>query len=698
MKRIGLLLLLVILAPDSSRSQTSLITGQVLMLDKETPHASLVMQAIEGTLVLQTVLTDDEGNFQFTFDKPISFRIRIHSLKEYMYYHKGQNYTISYADGSVIQVDSNSDLSLGHIFLPRIIKGKIKQYHPVDGLADAYCTSILRDQRGQMWIGTEGGFSFFENGQLTSVNMVNGLPNNWVRCMLAINEKEMLVGTRSGLVQFNWQTKDLKKNKNKELSGKNVAALIKNQDGDILIGADDTVYSLDSKNQIRKIFSLTEGIIPTKKEPPVPLFISGIIEDKNKTLWILTRENAYTDSPNDIGRVFRYKDNSVSKWKLLGNEMLNPRVYQMEISAEDERWLATNQGLIKIEKNGNYKRYTTKDGLFLDEVNLVYKSFDNSIWIGYASRGKNVISRLNADRIVHFIKLNNYARAISPSIDGKMWIATAGNGLWVYDDKSMISYEPTDLFPYGTVPIIKSGYQNKVWVLLGQRWPSTVQTVPAIYSIDQETDQVQKLELPKKLEPVNIELDSQENLLILSNQGVFKYDGQQIKQLTEKVFSSVTLSQDQKIWLHSNEENHLYTFGKKQMLAPKEEAKINSQSWLMLVENNNFWFGSFNYGLSRLSNKLISNFTVKDGFGSERAWCALSTKNQGIWFGTWRISDGVGGISVYKEGKFSSVTKSDGLSQDIVFDISEDNSGRIWIATWGEEFPYTMVCLGLLLT
>ena len=86
MKRIGLLLLLVVLAPDSSRSQTSLITGQVLMLDKETPHASLVMQAIEGTLVLQTVLTDDEGNFQFTFDKPISFRIRIHSLKEYMYY------------------------------------------------------------------------------------------------------------------------------------------------------------------------------------------------------------------------------------------------------------------------------------------------------------------------------------------------------------------------------------------------------------------------------------------------------------------------------------------------------------------------------------------------------------------------------------------------------------------------------------
>jgi len=43
----------------------------------------------------------------------------------------------------------------------------------------------------------------------------------------------------------------------------------------------------------------------------------------------------------------------------------------------------------------------------------------------------------------------------------------------------------------------------------------------------------------------------------------------------------------------------------------------------------------------------------------------------------------LGGVSIYKDGSFSRLTTLDGLSQDIVFEISEDNTGRIWMATWG---------------
>ena len=670
---------------EDSRGQ---IVGEVLMLDGETPHVSLVMQAIQNETVLQTILTDDKGEFKFTFSTAGSFKIRIHMLKGYSYYHKDLGYTTSHENGSILRIDSNQKLSVGTILLPRFIKGKVKIYHPVDGLADAYCTCIYRDPRGQMWFGTEGGFSFFENGRLKSVNMGNGLPNSWVNCMVAINEKDMLIGTQGGLTKYNWQTKVLQEYKNEEFLGENITVLIKSQNGDILIGIDDTVYSLDNRGQIIKLFSLPEQITQNNKEPQVTLLISGLVKDKNGTVWISTRERDTNSGQDYPGRLFKRNGNNISKWEFI-DKNLDARVNQMMSTKDGSLWLATTQGLIKIGKKEDYKQYTIKDGLFSNEVSVIYESSDSSIWIGYGfnssgHRGQR-ISRLAGERIIHVIKVDNYCRGIKSSADGKMWVGTSGNGLLFYDDLGVVSYKTTDNFPDGTVSRVKSIHQNKIWVLLSSEWPANLRTTPAIYSIDSESNQVHILDVAKELVPSNIELDSDGNLLILSNQGLFKYDGQLLKQLSQKVFSSVTLSQDKKVWLYNSEENLLSKLDKGQVIHAKEVNVEGLPTWpgLILVENNNFWFGSFRRGLYRSTDNVVSNFLVKDGFGSPRVFCALPTNDNSIWFGTWRILDGIGGISIYKNGGFSSLTTTDGLSQDIVFDISQDNTGRIWMATWG---------------
>ena len=170
---------------------------------------------------------------------------------------------------------------------------------------------------------------------------------------------------------------------------------------------------------------------------------------------------------------------------------------------------------------------------------------------------------------------------------------------------------------------------KKIWVLLSPQWPSNRRTTPAIYSIDPESNQVHILDATKELVPSNIELDSDGNLLILSNQGLFKYDGQLLKKLSQKVFSSVTLSKDKKVWLYNSEENLLSKFDKGQVIHAKEVNVEGLQSFqqiwprLILVENNNFWFGSFKRGLYRSADNVVSNFLVKDGFGSPRVFCAL---------------------------------------------------------------------------
>ena len=124
------------------------IIGKVLMLDSSTPHVSLVMQAIKDGKVLQTVLTDNNGEFKFTFNAHQSCVIRIHMLEFFAYYHKNLDYTLSEEQASLIDLGSNRILHMGDILVPRFIKGNWTQYHPTDGLADTYLhLCVSRPQR-----------------------------------------------------------------------------------------------------------------------------------------------------------------------------------------------------------------------------------------------------------------------------------------------------------------------------------------------------------------------------------------------------------------------------------------------------------------------------------------------------------------------------------------------------------------------
>ena len=110
-----------------------------------------------------------------------------------------------------------------------------------------------------MWFGTEGGFSFFENGQLKSITMSNNLPNSWVTCILSINEKDILIGTDEGLAQYSWQSKEMTVFHNEEVSRRYIGVLKKTRNGDILVGEKDNVYIFNN-GQFNKLLSLTNQV------------------------------------------------------------------------------------------------------------------------------------------------------------------------------------------------------------------------------------------------------------------------------------------------------------------------------------------------------------------------------------------------------------------------------------------------------
>src|ERR1051325_4807617 len=69
-------------------------------------------------------------------------------------------------------------------------------------------------------------------------------------------------------------------------------------------------------------------------------------------------------------------------------------------------------------------------------------------------------------------------------------------------------------------------------------------------------------------------------------------------------------------------------------------------------------------------------YSIEDGMPQSQVHCILQDHNGFMWFGT----DG-GGLARYDGKKFTLITTTEGLSNDLVYAAIERKDGYIWVAT-----------------
>ena len=92
------------------------------------------------------------------------------------------------------------------------------------------------------------------------------------------------------------------------------------------------------------------------------------------------------------------------------------------------------------------------------------------------------------------------------------------------------------------------------------------------------------------------------------------------------------------------------------------------------------WVGRQQRGLTRLrfdsSSFSVKTFTEIDGLAQNNVYSVFETRDGSVWAGTLN-----GGVSRFKDGKFSSYTTLDGLASNTVNAITETSDGAIWFGT-----------------
>jgi len=272
-------------------------------------------------------------------------------------------------------------------------------------------TSIVKDNFGQLWIGTINGLNKLNPQEdkitryLYQPGIVNTLTVNRINAICQTNSGELWIGTHgAGLYNFNLKTEKFMhyvhdSNDPKSLSNNVVLSIYEDRSGVIWIGT--YTGGINRFNPNQKKFSHHHH----DPENPNSLscnMITSVYEDNTGFLWIgtdgggLNRIN--TDGLDNFSPIWtHYKNDLYNPNSISGDRILS--IYQDKLGV---MWFGTNEGGLnkfihstneKISGFIHYKHFPGNPrSLIVDEVTCIYEDNANQLWIG-TGRGLNKFNR-----------------------------------------------------------------------------------------------------------------------------------------------------------------------------------------------------------------------------------------------------------------------------------------------------------------
>lgn len=222
---------------------------------------------------------------------------------------------------------------------------------------------------------------------------------------------------------------------------------------------------------------------------------------------------------------------------------------------------------------------------------------------------------------------------------GNLWFGTTGDGVYKYDGRSFTQITTKNGLNSNSVNHMLEDKDGKIWI----------GTEAGLVLYDGKT--FAKIQIPlRKNMPANKLQNTHDVFSIMQAKsgklwfatidGVYIYDG--------KTFTPFIISEGAGGYRSSN----------------------NNVEYILEDKAGQFWFGGRgNEGVYRYDGTSITNLKPNS---DNWAWPVLQDKNGNIWFSNWS------GAYRYDGKSFTSFTKKEGLSGDMVTRMTEDKKGNLW--------------------
>ncbi|WGQ08780.1 two-component regulator propeller domain-containing protein [Pedobacter gandavensis] len=550
---------------------------------------------------------------------------------------------------------------------------KVYKNNPKDtnSISSDEITATLSDSKGILWVGTVNGLNRYDakkdNFQRIFYQPKNkkGLSSNSIEHIYEDPKGNIWVGTLRGANLLTNRNKNefqtfLFKDDQNNRGINNIYSIIRQKDGAVWLA---TLNGLVRMNLTPGKFSYEAFHYKGGKPGTISSnYITSLQVDKQQNLWVGTDNGLNLFQP-DSRSFLTYKHNENS------NSIVHNDIREIMLNRDGTLWIGTQEGLSILDPQqktfSNYLHDPEKKGsLSHNSIHSIYQDRNNSIWIGTFYGGVNIIHPFATQ--FHASKNSRLRPSISSNIvssivedtQHNLWIGTEGGGLNYFNrsNNTYTAYKINLNDKAGlTSNLIKTICKDKAGNLLigthhgGLNFFNTVsKTFQHIVNIKDSSNTASTAEI------IAICAASDQNIWVGTYSGL-------------NLLKTVN--------------GHYETQTRKSPV----ESKLQNKRIQFLYEDRdkNLWIGTqaglHAYHLS--TKKLRSFFKDKgnaDQLQSDYINCIVQISNGNLAIGTY-----FGGLSIYnpKSGKFKTYTEKEGLSNNNVLGIIEDEQRNLWIST-----------------
>lgn len=578
-----------------------------------------------------------------------------------------------------------------------------------EGLSHVGINTIYQDSRGFLWIGTYDGLNRFDGINFTVFHHIpsdsSSLANNRIHSITESHEGLLWIGTEEGLCNYDIHT---------EKFGFPGIDGFPNQRLDIR-----KVYE-DLGNRLWLLTSSGEVYIISRDRTSFKsIYIHQLGGDMAELYDITRGPGGYYYVSSSSGMIIIDEDLEFETEPLSG-KLNNTDCRTVSFQNDSTLWLGSGDGLILAGFTGSGRSFETEPvDTFLTgkTVRTVLIDHQSNIWAVMGDQGlaritcgsegygvqefRNVPSDLNS-------LSSNRVRCLFEDSQGNLWIGTVDNGLNRYNLSSNAFYNLNRLNsgdPGLRSDIILSFLQMETdRVLVGTR-------DRGIHILDPETG---RISIPDNSFSIigdrsvsNIFCDSRGWLWIKVWGGLFCMDpgNNELKQVHGIADDQLGICEDDlgNLWMGAgsglrrvgiDRQNRTFEITEVPVLPENSERQISGRVLYKDPFDGSLWLGTYHNGLFNIeipcrtpgkghTGKII-NYKLEPGnetaLRSSFVTSVLRTSESDIWVGT----EG-GGFShgVFSDSGlvFTTYDESDGLSNNVVKAIVEDDSGDLWIST-----------------
>jgi signal transduction histidine kinase/ligand-binding sensor domain-containing protein len=341
---------------------------------------------------------------------------------------------------------------------------------------------------GKIFLGTrEKGLFYLKDGRVIAAP--KSPPNARINCLLALDSRNLLIGTDSGLLLWNG-TEVTTQGVPQKLRHTSALAMIRDRDSNLWLGTPDG---------LTRIHMDGPAVLIDEDQSRSNTPVTALFEDREGNLWLggpsgieRVRDSTFlTYSPvvlqsESTGPV--YADKAEEVWfaplesglrhltrgkseAVINDGLAQDVVYSIagdQIGTANELWLGRQHGgLTQLHLADGHlvaKTYTQSDGLAQNSVYAVYASNDGAVWAGTLSGG---VSEFRNGRFKTYTTADGLASntitAMARFPDGTMWFATP-NGISSLSKGHWQSFKSTDGLPSASVNCLLAEANGTLWI------------------------------------------------------------------------------------------------------------------------------------------------------------------------------------------------------------------------------------------